>query len=30
VARWDAARDCFVDDDAANRMLVPAQRDPWS
>jgi len=30
VARWDAVHDRFIDDDAANRMLVPVQRDPWS
>lgn len=29
-AAWDAAAEQFVDNDAANRRLVPDQRDPWS
>ncbi len=29
-AAWDAAAEKFVDHDAANRRLVPEQRDPWS
>jgi predicted dehydrogenase len=27
--RWDAAREVFVDDDEANRMLTRAMRSPW-
>lgn len=30
VANWDADNERFVDDDAANKMLVREQRDPWS
>ena len=30
VARWDAKQERFVDDDAANRMLIREQRDPWT
>jgi hypothetical protein len=30
VAKWDAETETFVNDDAANKMLVREQRDPWS
>lgn len=30
VAAWDPVRGEFIGNDAANRMLVPAQRDPWA
>ena len=29
-AAWDAQAERFVDQDAANRRLVPTQRDPWA
>ncbi|QDV47635.1 Glucose--fructose oxidoreductase precursor [Stieleria neptunia] len=30
IAKWDAANEVFVNDDAANKMLDREQRDPWS
>jgi hypothetical protein len=29
-AAWDAKAEQFVGHDAANRLLVPMQRDPWA
>ncbi len=30
VVKWDAAKEAFLDNDAANRMLVREQRNPWT
>ena len=30
VAKWDPASEQFINDDAANGMLIREQRDPWS
>jgi len=30
VAKWDAAKETFIDNEAANRMLVREQRNPWN
>ena len=28
--RWDAARECFINDDIADRLLSRPMRQPWS
>ena len=30
IAKWDAKTEQFTNDDAANKMLIREQRDPWS
>lgn len=30
VAKWDAEKEVFIDNDEANKMLVRAERDPWT
>jgi hypothetical protein len=30
VAKWDAKAEQFIDDNAANKMIVREERDPWS
>ena len=30
ILKWDAEKEVFIDNDAANRMLVREQRDPWT
>ena len=27
--RWDPAKEQFINDDEANRMLIPSMRSPW-
>ena len=30
VAKWDAKAEQFIDNDAANKMILREERDPWS
>jgi hypothetical protein len=30
VAKWDAKTEQFTDNEAANKMIVREERDPWS